>query len=221
MANDLTVQVARLVDSFVSQLTAAAKQLAMEVISGSLGKGTGDARASKRARGEKRPRAQLVELKEKLRGFIAANPGLRVEAINEALGTTTRDVTRPLKLLVIDGVVQTKGERRATEYYPKGRQPKVKVAAKTPKATAKAKSAKVKAAKPKATPKAKKPKAAPEPKVTPVKLTKEALEGALADHPVTRDAARALNVDESTVRRAIKRFGITVAQPEAAPTAAN
>ncbi len=102
------------------------------------------ARASSAKKGQKRDPKLLEALTEKLGGYIAKNPGLRIEQIGAALGVATKDLALPVKKLVAAKRVSTKGQKRATTYFAGGgrggkRGPKAK-----PKA---AKASKVKAAK--------------------------------------------------------------------------
>jgi hypothetical protein len=71
-----------------------------------------------RRKGAKRPAAEVERLKALLSKHIERNPGQRVEEINAALGTTTRDVARPLGKLIAAGKVKSRGARRATQYFP-------------------------------------------------------------------------------------------------------
>ena len=76
------------------------------------------AAAAKRAKGEKRPKAEIAQVQAKVLAHIRANPGQRIEQINKVLGTRTPDLALPLKKLIADGAVTTKGARRATTYFP-------------------------------------------------------------------------------------------------------
>ena len=76
------------------------------------------ARGGSRVKGEKRSPAELTRIQDKLIAFISASPGLRIEQINEALGTSTTDLALPLRKLVGDGALKTEGQRRATKYFP-------------------------------------------------------------------------------------------------------
>jgi len=73
-----------------------------------------------RPKGAKRPASELVDLRDRLREHVAGNPGQRVEQINAALGTATREVARPLRQLVASGALRTEGIKRATTYHPSG-----------------------------------------------------------------------------------------------------
>jgi hypothetical protein len=74
--------------------------------------------ASKRgSRGAKRTQEDLEAMSGTVSTYIKANPGLRIEQINKALGTTTKDLALPLRKLVAEGFVNTKGQKRATTYF--------------------------------------------------------------------------------------------------------
>ena len=69
-------------------------------------------------RGAKRTSADLEALSDKFASFVKANPGLRIEQINKQLGTTTKDLALPIRKLISDGVVNAKGQKRSTTYFP-------------------------------------------------------------------------------------------------------
>lgn len=71
-----------------------------------------------RSKGAKRPKSEIAEIQERVHTHIKANPGQRIEQINKVLGTRTSDLTLPLKKLIADGSIATKGARRATTYLP-------------------------------------------------------------------------------------------------------
>ncbi|HTJ43189.1 MAG TPA: hypothetical protein VL463_13885 [Kofleriaceae bacterium] len=132
--SDFNDQIAKLVNDFVAQVSALARQAAMETLQGALGgalpsggvrrgrpPGSGAVASlgmARRAKGAKRPADEIERTKERLYDFIKGNPGQRVEQINKALGTTTKDLTLPLKKLIADKAVKTEGEKRATAYFP-------------------------------------------------------------------------------------------------------
>ena len=132
--SDFNDQIAKLVNDFVAQVSALARQAAIETLQGALGgalpgggvrrgrpPGSGLVAAlggGRRPKGAKRPADEIERTKERLYEFIKGNPGQRVEQINKALGTTTKDLTLPLKKLIADKAVKTEGEKRATAYFP-------------------------------------------------------------------------------------------------------
>lgn len=73
---------------------------------------------SSRAKGEKRDPAVLEKLTEELASAIKAKPGLRIEQIAKTLGTSTKELALPAKKLIAAKKIKTRGERRATKYFP-------------------------------------------------------------------------------------------------------
>ncbi|MFO7177781.1 MAG: DNA-binding protein [Pseudomonadota bacterium] len=124
------------VDRFVEDLTAAITEEVRSAVEAALmGSGPAPARATARAaarpraravrvapraKGEKRSPEELEALTAKLRGYIAKNPGQRIEQIARGLGTTTKELTLPAKKLLAAKQISTKGEKRATTYFPRG-----------------------------------------------------------------------------------------------------
>jgi|GEM_PF-513710 len=74
--------------------------------------------SARRGKGAKRPKSEIAEMQERVHSHIRNNPGQRIEQINKVLGTKTSDLTLPLKKLIADGSITTKGARRATTYSP-------------------------------------------------------------------------------------------------------
>jgi hypothetical protein len=136
--NDLSDQISKLVDEFVSQVAQLARKAAMDTLSSALGGavpalGNGAGRggrgrgrlgriaapaASRLPKGAKRPPGEISQLKDRVFDHITSNPGQRIEQINKELGTSTRELSLPLKKLIGDGAVRTEGEKRATTYFP-------------------------------------------------------------------------------------------------------
>ena len=127
------------IQSFVAELTELAKRSAFEAIAAALG--TDGAQAAPRAartprerqrsaaeaptrrargprrKGEKRDPQLLETLSNKMLAYVAKNPGKRIEEINRALGTTTKDLALPTRKLVAAGSLKAKGTRRSTTYF--------------------------------------------------------------------------------------------------------
>jgi hypothetical protein len=137
--SDFQSQINKLVGEFVTQVTALARQAAMDTLTTALGAaaakrkggaagpslampalGAGriaPAGGGKRTKGAKRPQAEIESTQQAVLEFIAKNPGLRIEQINKELGTQTRDLQLPLRKLIAAGSIRTEGEKRATTYY--------------------------------------------------------------------------------------------------------
>jgi hypothetical protein len=119
-----------LVDRFVQDLTAAIQDNVMDVVRAALENAPEGGARSRRGRGRaaagrpgkrgKRDAGQLEALSTKLRSYIAKNPGQRMEQIAKGLGTTTKELVLPARKLLGAKQIGTKGQRRATTYYPKG-----------------------------------------------------------------------------------------------------
>jgi len=122
------------VQSFVTQLTELARRAAIDTLESAFqsrdghstdGRATSLATAPGVARGErplpprgaKRSPADLEELSKRFAAFVKSNPGLRIEQINKELGTTTRDLALPIRKLIAERIVGTKGQKRATTYF--------------------------------------------------------------------------------------------------------
>lgn len=86
--------------------------------------GSGRVGRPRGGRGAKRTAADLDALAERFASFVKANPGLRIEQINKELGTTTKDLALPIRKLVSEGAVSTKGKKRSTTYFAGKKAPK-------------------------------------------------------------------------------------------------
>ena len=143
---DINNRINDLVSNFVTEITRLARAAAVDTLSRALtdggsvpfstsnGVGTGARRGRKpkaagaiaapassnarRSKGAKRPKSEIAEIQERVHSHIRSNPGQRIEQINKVLGTRTADLTLPLKKLIADGSITTKGARRATTYLP-------------------------------------------------------------------------------------------------------
>jgi hypothetical protein len=72
-----------------------------------------------RAKGEKRSAEEIELMQAKFLDFVKRNSGLRIEQINKQLGTKTKDLMLPIRKLIADGDLRTKGEKRSTTYHAK------------------------------------------------------------------------------------------------------
>ena len=69
-------------------------------------------------KGQKRSRAMIEHTTTQLLAHIKANKGQRIEEIARELGVTTKDLKLSAQKLLADKAVKTKGNRRATRYFP-------------------------------------------------------------------------------------------------------
>jgi len=120
---DFQTEMNRVVSGFVAQITELARRAAIDTLESALGKhGAGTALgrggAGSRRRGGKRTSAELDKMGEAFVTFVTKHPGMRIEQINKELGTNTKDLALPIRKLIADGTVKTKGEKRSTTYFP-------------------------------------------------------------------------------------------------------
>ena len=112
------------IDAFVADITDLARRAALETLENGLGGGgrrAGDKVLSAprvRRKSGKRSPEEIQETADQLLNHIKENPGQRMEAIAKSLGSTTKDLTLPIKKLLQGGHVRVEGQKRATSYYP-------------------------------------------------------------------------------------------------------
>jgi hypothetical protein len=122
--SDFQNEMNRVVAGFVAQITELARAAARDMIDEALGKGGkvslsgfGGGRGRGRGRGAKRTSDELDKLADSFHAFVNKHPGLRIEQINKQLGTTTKDLALPIRKLISEGALKTKGEKRSTTYF--------------------------------------------------------------------------------------------------------
>jgi hypothetical protein len=131
--SDFQTEMNRAVQGFVTQITELARRAAIDTLESAFG-GRGGGRSApavaavtanlgrvgrpRGGRGAKRSSADLEALSERFASFVKANPGLRIEQINKQLGTTTKDLALPIRKLISDGMINVKGQKRSTTYFP-------------------------------------------------------------------------------------------------------
>lgn len=129
--SDFQSEMNRTVQGFVSQISELARKAALETLesafAGTPSRGGGRKSAAavtmapsvgrpRGGKGTKRTQADIDALAERLVAFVKSNPGLRIEQINKELGTTTKDLALPIRKLVGEGYLSTKGQKRSTTY---------------------------------------------------------------------------------------------------------
>ena len=121
--SDLQAEMNRVVNVFVTQITDLAKRAAIDTLETALGKqlsssisrsGSG---SGTRHKGSKRSSTELDKMAEMFYSYVTKHPGMRIEQINKSLGTTTKDLALPIRKLISDGELKTKGEKRSTTYF--------------------------------------------------------------------------------------------------------
>jgi hypothetical protein len=116
MPNSFQPQFNRVIDDFVTKIRALASRAAIDSLQTALNKRGGGGVTASFTHG-KRGTSELEALGARFVKFVADNPGQRIEQINKQLSTTTRDLALPIKKLIAEGAIKTKGDRRATTYF--------------------------------------------------------------------------------------------------------
>jgi len=122
-------------DAFVNDLSSLIQEAALESVEQALaeastipGRRGRTARAAatsfvslslNRKKGAKRTPEELEQLIKKLHGYIAKNPGQRIEQIAQGLDISTKELNLPAKKLISEKKLSTKGQKRATTYFAK------------------------------------------------------------------------------------------------------
>lgn len=118
--SDFQNEMNRVVADFVAQITELARAAARDMIDEALGRGAKGSFGRGRGRGgrgAKRSSDELDEMMEQFHSFVAKHPGLRIEQINKQLGTSTKDLALPIRKLIAEGALKTKGAKRSTVYF--------------------------------------------------------------------------------------------------------
>lgn len=134
-------QIRERVEAFAAEIAELIRASAMETVAAALGEGGGGGRggrgrgrraaavrpargaaraaASARSKGAKRPPQEIERLTGRLSDYIKNNPGQRIEQIAKGIGTSTKELTLPVKKLLSKKSIKTRGQKRATQYFPR------------------------------------------------------------------------------------------------------
>jgi len=141
--NGIDNQIRRAVDGFVSQISSLVRQSALNVVQEALGGGATPAarktrraprkratavarrpaaprRTAKRAGSKGRVRRSpeaIDQLAEAFQAYVRANPGQRIEAIAAGMGESSKDLKKPVQVLLGRKQLKTKGRKRGTMYF--------------------------------------------------------------------------------------------------------
>lgn len=114
MSNSFQHQFNHVIDRFVADISALARRAAIDSLQVTLNKRIGAGGTFSHG---KRGTSELEAIGGRFVKFVTDNPGLRIEQINKQLGTTTKDLALPIRKLIAEGAIKTKGERRSTTYF--------------------------------------------------------------------------------------------------------
>ncbi|MEW6071823.1 MAG: hypothetical protein AB1726_04405 [Planctomycetota bacterium] len=133
------------IEDFVAELTELVRAAALEAVHGALGGATGarpvrrsparprknaakkaGARPARRAtpaaatpgKRIRRTTEDLQAIGQQVVTAVRAEPGIRMEKLSAGLGIATKDLKRPIELLIGTGALRTTGQKRGTQYFP-------------------------------------------------------------------------------------------------------
>ncbi len=127
---DIDSKVRGLVEAFASDLTALIRESAFDTVRAALGDSAPSGRrGSKPAaggtarrslpKGAKRPPGEISKLTARLLEYVKGHKGERIEQVAKGMGVSTRELNLPVKKLIADKAIRTKGHKRATQYFPR------------------------------------------------------------------------------------------------------
>jgi CRP-like cAMP-binding protein len=108
------------ISAFVEQVSSLAWQASATSLEAAFAHRTKQAPAQRTAHPQgygRRSTSEIAAVSNRFLEFVAENPGLRIEQINKRLGTTTRELARPIRRLVSGGAIKVKGRKRSTTYH--------------------------------------------------------------------------------------------------------
>ena len=132
--NSVNDRIRSRVEAFAEELSALIRDSAMETVRDALGGGGGGGGArrggrggraaavsakvgSRREKGQKRDPNEIERLTGRLLDYVKGNAGQRIEQIAAGMGTVTKELNLPVKKLIAQKSLKTKGQKRATQYF--------------------------------------------------------------------------------------------------------
>jgi len=131
--NSVSDRIRGRVEAFAEELSALIRDSAMETVREALGGGSSaprrggrgaargaspaPVRGGRREKGQKRDPGEIERLTGRLLDYVKANPGQRVEQIAAGMNTVTKELNLPVKKLIAQKSLKTKGQKRATQYF--------------------------------------------------------------------------------------------------------
>jgi hypothetical protein len=115
------------IETFVVELNELVREAALDAVSEALGSTSRrprrgappKPRVARRGPGQKRSQPEIDRMAKSALSYVEKHPGEGVIAIGRALGVTSKDLVLPMKKLLASGALMTKGQKRATKYYPR------------------------------------------------------------------------------------------------------
>jgi len=127
---DIDEQIRGMLEAFASDLAGLIRESAMQTVRDALGgvpSGRGSAKRGVRGapagrrlpKGAKRPPGEIAKLTGRLLDYVKGHKGERIEQIAKGMSVTTRELNLPVKKLLADKSIRTRGQKRATQYFPR------------------------------------------------------------------------------------------------------
>jgi len=131
--NSVSDRIRSRVEAFAEELSALIRDSAMETVREALGGSAAPRRggrggraaassapvrgSSRREKGQKRDPGEIERLTGRLLDYVKGNPGQRIEQIAAGMNTVTKELNLPVKKLISQKSLKTKGQKRATQYF--------------------------------------------------------------------------------------------------------
>ncbi len=129
--NSVNDRIRSRVEAFAEELSALIRDSAMETVRDALGgaaprrgaragrvpAAAAPVRGGRREKGQKRDPGEIERLTGRLLDYIKGNAGQRIEQIAAGMGTVTKELNLPVKKLIAQKSLKTKGQKRATQYF--------------------------------------------------------------------------------------------------------
>ena len=115
-------QLSKRIEQVIQEHLAASQQAATDAITRSFGVATGRARRERRASRPSgtryRARSELAALGEQFYRAVCAKPGETMTVLAADIGSSSRELSRPVAQLKSMGQVRSVGQRHLTRYFP-------------------------------------------------------------------------------------------------------
>ncbi|HEV8550613.1 MAG TPA: hypothetical protein VGQ57_16320 [Polyangiaceae bacterium] len=130
---DIDEKIRGMLEAFASDLAGLIRESAMETVRDALGGAAPSGRrgggrvaraeaaspARRLPKGAKRPPGEIVKLTQRLLDYVKTHKGERIEQIAKGMSVSTRELNLPVKKLISTKAIKTRGQKRATQYFPK------------------------------------------------------------------------------------------------------
>lgn len=129
---DIDERIRGMLEAFAGDLAGLIRESAMQSVrdalgdepAGRAGRRSGGASMAAAAgrrlpKGAKRPPDEIVKLTARLLEYVKGHKGERIEQIAKGMNISTRELNLPVKKLIADKSIKTRGQKRATQYFPR------------------------------------------------------------------------------------------------------